>query len=376
MKNSEMASLATWLTEPLGAEVARSVERLRAAPDVNHVALMPDVHLAKGVSIGTVVATERLIYPAAVGSDIGCGMAALALDVQASAIADERSAAQVLALLHECIPINKHRGKQQLPPSLATADLTDERLQRVAARDCRVQLGTLGRGNHFFEFQVDQEGQLWMLVHSGSRGVGQQIATWHLGLTVGGADGLAGIDAHSERGRAYLSDVGWARRYAAASRLAMLRAVAQAMYERFGANADWNSLIHSDHNHVAFEEHDGKSWWVHRKGAESARAGEPGIVPGSMGAATFHATGRGCRAALASCSHGAGRKLSRTDARRQISSKQFARQVGRLWYDHRRTATLRDEAPAAYKDIRQVMKAQRELLRIVRQLQPVLTYKG
>jgi tRNA-splicing ligase RtcB len=156
----------------------------------------------------------------------------------------------------------------------------------------------------------------------------------------------------------------------------MFVAVAALMQRLFGINADRSSLIHCDHNHVQPESHAGNLFWLHRKGAQSAQSDEPGIVPGSMGTASFHTSGRGCASSLTSCSHGAGRRLSRTAARREVSGKDFARQVRKLWYDHRLADQLRDEAPAAYKDIRQVMKAQRELVRIIRELRPLLTYKG
>ena len=188
--------------------------------------------------------------------------------------------------------------------------------------------------------------------------------------------GATNLSASDDSGRSYLADVEWARAYARENRLAMLRAVEQLMHQSFASLADWSSLIHCDHNHVQQEEHFGELFWIHRKGAQSARVDEPGIIPGSMGSASFHTRGRGCDDALMSCSHGAGRKLSRSEARRSVSEKAFARQLGDLWYDHRRSAKLRDEAPAAYKDIRAVMQAQRELARINRQLRPLLSYKG
>jgi tRNA-splicing ligase RtcB (3'-phosphate/5'-hydroxy nucleic acid ligase) len=156
----------------------------------------------------------------------------------------------------------------------------------------------------------------------------------------------------------------------------MLRAVEQLMQRLFSAAADGVSLLDCDHNHVQLEQHFGQPLWIHRKGAQSAALDEPGIVPGAMGAASFHTRGRGCAGALLSCSHGAGRRLSRSEARQSLSEKTFARQVGNLWYDVRRAGQLRDEAPGAYKDIRAVMRAQRDLARIERQLRPILSYKG
>lgn len=376
MSTASLAPLRAWLAEPLSTEVAQSVDRLRAAEGVKHVALMPDLHLASDVCVGAVLATERLVFPQAVGGDIGCGMAALAFDLEADAIDNEQAAGRLLAGLYAGVPsIRRHRA-EPLPEVLAANSLSDERLAKLAQRDGAVQLGTLGRGNHFLELQSDAAGQLWALVHSGSRAMGQAIAAHHLARGPAKRNGLVALDVDLEPGQAYLGDAQWASQYAAESRLQMLRAVEELLVQLCGAPADWNSLIQSDHNHVRAEAHDGRLLFVHRKGAQSARANEPGVVPGSMGAPTFHTLGRGCAESLASCSHGAGRRLSRTEARRAVSGKEFARQVGKLWYDHRRAARLRDEAPAAYKDIRSVMRAQQELAKVVRELGPLLSYKG
>jgi tRNA-splicing ligase RtcB len=376
MSNSHPAVLTAWLAEPLTPDIEQSVERLRYLDDVEHVAVMPDVHLAQDVCVGAVVATKELIYPAAVGGDIGCGMAALAFEAEATSVDNENAAGLILQRLYELVPGNKHRKTRDLPDSLKSLPLSDPRLQRIAARDGRVQLGTLGRGNHFLEFQADQDDRLWVLIHSGSRAMGQSITGHHLRNARYSAHGLQYLIAEENSGDSYLADVAWARAYARENRLGMLHAVEQLMQQSFGVLADWLSLRDCDHNHVQEEQHSGNLLWVHRKGAQSASADEPGIVPGSMGSASFHTFGRGCQDALMSCSHGAGRKLSRSEARQGVSEKAFTRQVGKLWFDHRRTPKLRDEAPAAYKDIRAVMQAQRELLCIERQLQPLLSYKG
>jgi tRNA-splicing ligase RtcB (3'-phosphate/5'-hydroxy nucleic acid ligase) len=376
MTNVTPAPLTMWLSHPLEPDVIQSVDRLRLSDDVRHVALMPDIHLANDVCIGAVVATERLIYPAAVGGDIGCGMIALAFETDASVIDNERAAARILAGLYEFVPSNKHAKAKELPASLTHVELSDGRLQKIAARDGRVQLGTLGRGNHFLEFQADQERRLWVMIHSGSRAVGQAVTDHHLGSASSAESGLKYLDMDEGDGQRYLADVHWARTYAAENRLAMLTAVVELVQRLFGIATDWDSLIHCDHNHMQRELHSGTTLWVHRKGAQSANSDEPGIIPGSMGTASFHTLGRGCADALMSCSHGAGRALSRSEARRAVNKKDFARQVGKLWYDHRQATKFRDEAPAAYKDIRQVMKVQRELTRIVRELRPLLTYKG
>jgi tRNA-splicing ligase RtcB len=365
--NESTATLRVWSAEPLTAEVARSAERLRHWDDVRHVVLLPDVHLANDVCVGAVVATTHRIYPAAVGSDIGCGMATVALDTTAELLEDERRAGRLLAALYRHVPSNRHATRRDLPLELESSPLSHPTLRTLSQRDGRVQLGTLGRGNHFLEFQVDADQRLWVTVHSGSRGVGQAITRHHTRECRPGS-GLVSLDAHSEAGQAYLADVDWGRRYASANRLAMLRAVEAILESEFATAVDWNTLIHSDHDHVRRE--------VHRKGAQPAAAGEAGIIPGSMGTATYHVEGRGCPEALQSCSHGAGRELSRSDARQSIGVGALERQMQGVWFDHRRSADLRDEAPSAYKNIEPVLRAQSDLVKIRRRLTPRLCYKG
>jgi tRNA-splicing ligase RtcB (3'-phosphate/5'-hydroxy nucleic acid ligase) len=253
MSESRQAGLKLWLTEPISSEIVKSVDRLRQMDDVQHVALMPDVHLAQDVCIGAVVATRQLIYPAAVGGDIGCGMAALAFDVAATSVDNERAAAHILKGLYEHIPGNKHRKPRDLPAELESLPLSDSHLRRLAQRDGRVQLGTLGRGNHFLEFQSDRDGQLWVLIHSGSRAMGQPITAHHVKNACRSSHGAANLIASDDSGRNYLADVEWARTYARENRLTMLRAVEHMMQQSFAVLADWSSLIHSDHNHVQRE---------------------------------------------------------------------------------------------------------------------------
>lgn len=373
--NESTATLRVWSAEPLTAEVARSAERLRHQADVRHVVLLPDVHLANDVCVGAVVATTHRIYPAAVGSDIGCGMATVALRATADLLDDELRAGRLLSELYRNVPSNRHSVRRDLPVELESSPLSHPTLRTLSQRDGRVQLGTLGRGNHFLEFQIDADQRLWVVVHSGSRGVGQAITRHHTRSARPGS-GLVSLDADSAAGQAYLADVDWGRRYAAENRLAMLRAVEAILEDEFATTLDWTTLIHSDHDHVRRECHFGESFWVHRKGAQPAAAGESGIIPGSMGTATFHVEGRGCPEALQSCSHGAGRELSRSDARQSIGVTAFERQLRGIWFDRRRSAALREEAPAAYKDIGQVLRAQGDLVKIRRRLEPRLSYKG
>jgi tRNA-splicing ligase RtcB (3'-phosphate/5'-hydroxy nucleic acid ligase) len=373
------ASMQQWLAGPLPQDVALSLDRLSRTDDVRYVAVMPDVHLSHDVCTGTALATSRLIYPHAVGSDIGCGMAALCFRCDASLLADERSAARLLAGLYKTVPAIRHARRtlrEKLPDHLSEKPLSSSTLEKLKTRDGRVEFATLGRGNHFLEFQADDEDQLWIMIHSGSRALGQAIHRHHLEEARPANTGLPFLEASSEPGAAYLADVEWACQYADANRAAMAEAVALLMEELFGIDADWESLIRCNHNHVRRETHGTELLWTHRKGAISAREGEPGIIPGSMGTASFHVTGRGCAAALCSSSHGAGRLLSRSEALRSISGRELERQMRHIWFDHRLVAKLRDEAPSAYKDIHAVMRAQCDLTRIVRKLRPILSYKG
>ena len=374
-KDAPLPPVRRWLAGPLPKDVEAALLKARRLPDVAYVAVMPDVHLAREVCVGTVLATTRTVYPAAVGGDIGCGIAAVAFDCGADVLATAPAAGRVLAALREAVPVNRHRQPCDLPRGLDEVALSHPRLDAVKRRDARVQFGTLGRGNHFLEFQSDEEGRLWLMVHSGSRAAGQAVRDHHVGLApervASGRVAVGLVDA-----RAYVADAEWARAYADANRRAMLDASAGVAAELFGARRLDETFVTCDHNHVRREAHFGRELWVHRKGAASARAGEPGIIPGSMGTASYLVEGRGNADSLCSSSHGAGRAMSRDEARRRVSTRELGRQLHGVWFDPRVAPALREEAPAAYKDIAAVMRAQRDLVRIVRKLTPVLSYKG
>jgi len=374
-----MTPFFTWLTEPLSPEVRVALKRLSQCQDVRHVAVMPDVHLARDVCIGTVLGTSRLLYPAAVGGDIGCGMSAMAFDAAADELMDRANAARLLAALYERVPANRHRSPRDLPVELSERPLSHASLEAIKRRDARVQLGTLGRGNHFLEFQADDEGRLWLMLHTGSRGIGQAIRDFHLERArqnIAASSPPVAIDSESPPGADYLADMDWALRYAPANRAAILAAVVEILDQRFDVRPIPESQIDCHHNFVRREDHSPGPLWVHRKGALSALDGEAGIIPGSMGSASFHVIGRGCPASLCSSSHGAGRAMSRDQARRTISPRELERQMHGIWFDHRMAQRLRDEAPQAYKNIHAVMRAQHDLTRVIRVLRPVVSYKG
>lgn len=379
MRAGQPAPIDMWVADPPDADVAKALERLARTDDIVRLAVMPDVHLAKDVCVGVALATESLLFPSAVGGDIGCGMAAIRLNCDGDVLSDERSVGQLLSQLYARIPITKHSAtgahdSEQGRPN--ERNLSHGSLEKRKSRDGVLQLGTLGRGNHFIEFQVDESDAVWLMVHSGSRAMGQAIQAHHLKNATPSSTGLRYLVAHSAGGEAYLNDVRWALDYASANREAMVDAVVEIMKHEHGVDADRTSFISCHHNFVDREDIDGRSLWVHRKGAISARAGEPGLVPGSMGTPSFHVRGRGCDRSLFSSSHGAGRVMSRSVARRSISVKALKRQMTHVWFDHRMARRLVDEAPSAYKDISAVMRAQNPLTRIVRKLRPVLSFKG
>lgn len=368
-----------WLTEPLSPEIQRALRRLQQSNDIQHIAVMPDIHLAHDVCIGTVVATEHLIYPDAVGGDIGCGMTTVQWETDASILSKERSAARLLQGLYSVIPTHKHSqttAPQTLPDDLIEQELSTSRLEKMKTREGRVQLGTLGRGNHFLEFQEGPNGALWTTIHSGSRAMGQAIRHQALKNASASATGLRFLHSQSPEGKAYLSNMEWALRYASANRAAMLQAVCKIMEQLFAISPAENTWLDCHHNHVCREEHEGRNLWVHRKGANAAQRGKPGIIPGSMGSPSFLVEGKGKSSALCSSSHGAGRTHSRTQARRTITPHSLNQQMKGVWFDQRLEKQLVEEAPSAYKDIRTVMRAQRDLVRITHTLHPILSFKG
>ena len=379
MSEASNAPVRSWLTAPMDHGVSEAIERLRRAPDVQQIAVMPDVHLSADVCIGVVVATSSLIYPQAVGGDIGCGMLAVGLDLEATALDIPRIAGQVLADLGWAVPTRRRnrRAIVSQPRDIASNTLSHSSLESVRRTEGATEFATLGSGNHFIEIQADEDGRLWLMVHSGSRALGQAIRDHHLARAQPVANRLRVLDAKSDAGAEYLHDASCARRFAAASRSAMAEEVGRVLARALGgARLLGETVITTDHNHISLERHGGRDLWVHRKGAMSARLGESGVLPGSMGSLSFHVEGRGHEEALCSSAHGAGRVLSRTLARAKVTEQALRRQMAGVWYDSRLSGKLRDEAPSAYKDIRAVLRAQKELVKVTRTLRPMLSYKG
>jgi tRNA-splicing ligase RtcB (3'-phosphate/5'-hydroxy nucleic acid ligase) len=365
-----MTVVQHWLSEPLSKDVSLALERLARAPGVRRIAVMPDVHLAEHVCVGTVVATEAVVYPQAVGGDVGCGMATLRLGGAADSLTSDR-AQQLLTALRNYVPVMR----QQKPQVIPELDLSSPELHRRVSRDARIQFGTVGRGNHFVELQVDEQQALWLAVHSGSRALGPVIREHHLQRAGPAKHGLLGLPSGAGA-EDYWRDHDAAQHYARCNRRAIAEQALRAIADVLGCDADWSTWFDVTHNFVRQEQHGEQGLWVHRKGACSARVGERGIIPGSMGTTTYHVEGRGCDAAMCSSSHGAGRRMPRGEAMRRITVRQLAADLQGVHYNQQQSHLLRDEAPAAYKDIHKVMRAQQDLVRITNRLQPVLSYKG
>lgn len=350
------------------------------------VALMPDAHVGIGATVGSVIATHGAIIPAAVGVDIGCGMAARRFDIREDQLPDNLY--RLHALIANVVPAGvgqAHDADQagfgehaDLPMFVRDSD----RLVHTAVS----QLGTLGSGNHFVELCIDEEQYVWIVLHSGSRGVGNKIAMHHIERARGlmrryfislDEPDLAYFVQGTEAFAEYLSDMTWAQDYAFENRRRMLTAVSAALMEAMEFAAfEITDEVQCHHNYTELEHHHGKDLYVTRKGAIRARTGDKGIIPGSMATGSYIVRGLGNERSYCSASHGAGRRMSRGQAKRTVTETQLrAAMLGKTWND-RDAKVLLDEAPAAYKPIEEVMAAQSDLVEVVHTLRQVLNYKG
>ena len=356
-----------------------------------HVAAMPDVHLGLGATIGSVVATKAALIPAAVGVDIGCGMAAMKTELTAEDLPD--SLAALRSAIEARIPVGFSRHDKASDGGIvATRDyiklaaqielpvtLRGQKQHDAVSR----QMGTLGGGNHFVEVCLDEDRAVWIMLHSGSRGIGNQIGRHFIELAKKDMRihhiNLANTDlAYLSEGTKHFDDywnvLEWCQRYARANRDEMLRLVVRAFRDVCLEPGETKELINCHHNYATIEHHYGKNVYVTRKGAIRARDGDPGIIPGSMGARSFIVRGKGNPESFNSCSHGAGRKMSRKKARAQFTSVDLANQT--VGVECRKDADVVDEIPAAYKDIDTVMANQEDLVEIVHTLKQVVCVKG
>lgn len=381
---------------PLEEQAHRQLQNMAALPFVGPwIAVMPDVHLGKGATVGSVVPTRGAIIPAAVGVDIGCGMAAVRTTLRAKDLPD--NLAQLRSSIERSVPVGNGPGgdHRRMPDSIETR-LTHsglvQRLEAIKAKHRKVrtdkvdrQIGTLGGGNHFIEICLDESDAVWVMLHSGSRGTGNLIGTYFierareqlahrvLGFHLPDKD-LAFFMEGEPLFDDYVEAVSWAQDYARHNREAMMSRVLHEMRQRLPRFQLEKMAVNCHHNYVQREMHGGESLLVTRKGAVSAREGELGIIPGSMGTCSYIVRGKGNADSFHSCSHGAGRVMSRTAARQNITLKQHREATAHV--ECRKDSAVIDESPAAYKSIDAVMAAQVDLVEVLHTLRQVVCIKG
>ncbi len=381
--------------EPDALQQLINVSRL---PILEHpLAVMPDVHFGRGATVGSVIATAHAVIPAAVGVDIGCGMNALRLSLNARDLPD--SLARVRSAIERAVPVgfeqhprSRIRGSAHARHGRYLSDRLDAivgkhpglmKMQRHFNSTWLCQLGTLGGGNHFIELCEDEAGRVWVLLHSGSRGIGNAIGRYFIAAArkdmgrhvhaLPDKD-LAYIKQGSTLFDDYIEAVEWGQDYALENRRLMMTLVLESIRPMLPPFKVADEAINCHHNYVAREYHFGKRLFIIRKGAIRAGKDELGIIPGSMGAKSYIVRGLGCETSYCSCAHGAGRRMSRTEARRRFNRHDLIQQTQGV--ECRKDRGVVDEIPGAYKDIDDVMDSQSDLVRIVHTLKQVLCVKG
>ncbi len=398
---SEGAPIKMWTRGvPVEDEAIEQLKRVAALPFIHGwVSVMPDVHWGMGATVGSVIPSKAAIVPAAVGVDIGCGMMAVRTSLRAEMLPDNLKA--IRSAIERAVPHGRtNRGGRgdrgawrNVPDPVAEAwrgledrfDKIKDKHRKIGRGNTAEHLGTLGTGNHFIELCLDESEQVWVMLHSGSRGVGNRIGRyfidaakremerWFIHLP---DENLAYIPEGSTLFWDYVQALSWAQDFAATNRAQMMRAVLAAMQgteelPEFEARLE---AINCHHNYVSKEAHFGEELYITRKGAVRARRGEMGIIPGSMGARSYIVRGLGNEDSFCSCSHGAGRKMSRTEAKKRFTVEQHAEATKGV--ECRKDADVIDETPAAYKSIEDVMAAQRDLVEVVHTLRQVVCVKG
>ena len=382
-------------------DAVAQVKNIASLPIVaGRVAIMPDVHLGKGATVGSVIPTRGAIIPAAVGVDIGCGMCAVRTMLTANDLPDSLS--KIRSAIEARVPVGfsahdkpvstHHDGLFGIALKRKGDELHDRYnalsiMDRVGKFDHKRvwnQVGTLGGGNHFVELCLDEKDHVWIMLHSGSRNVGKTIGETAIGMAREMAvkqdrhlpdRDLAWLDEGSAEFDEYVEGLRWSQEYAAHNRNLMLHAVLKSLRQEFWRDVGTSEhAVNCHHNYSSLEEHFGEQVWITRKGAVSARAGELGIIPGSMGARSFIVRGKGNADAYHSCSHGAGRRLSRNAAKRQFTIEDLRKQTQGV--ECRKDAGVLDEIPGAYKDIDAVMAAQADLVDVVHTLKQIMCIKG
>lgn len=355
-----------------------------------HIALMPDAHLGKGATVGSVIPTLGAIIPAAVGVDIGCGMIAVRTPLVAGDMPSQRRS--VREAIERVVPTsagayNTTVSREHTLARVAELEAAAEQARfdpGAYAGNWRLQLGTLGSGNHFIEVSLDESDRVWLFLHSGSRGVGNKIATHHIGVARRVAErywidlpdrDLAYLAEGTDEFWAYLRQLRWAQRFALLNREEMMDRVLACVAAWVGTDSlERVAEVNCHHNYTESERHFGKQVWLSRKGAIDASAGTWGLIPGSMGTASYVVVGKGNPVALNSAPHGAGRQFSRSAARRQFSVDDLRAAMDGIEY--RDTAAFVDEIPAAYKDIDQVMADASDLVEVRHVLRQLVNVKG
>ncbi|WP_278043130.1 RtcB family protein [Legionella busanensis] len=364
-----------------------------------HIAIMPDVHLGIGATVGSVIPTKKAVIPAAVGVDIGCGMIAMRTNLFAKDLPDDLY--KLRLAIEKTIPVGFDKWTEQTLPQPAI-NIWKDKLNKGylflrekhpsigPAKQAKhhsnpvSQLGTLGGGNHFIELCLDEQQQLWLMLHSGSRGIGNIIGTYFIELAKHDMQGALGQLpdrnlAYFTKGTKHFDDyfhaVNWAQNYAKCNRDIMLQILVQTVSNFLGIPIHTDLyVVNCHHNYVAEENHFGKQVYITRKGAVSAKKDELGIIPGSMGAKSFIVRGLGNQESFNSCSHGAGRVMSRHQAKKSISLAEH--KVATKSVECRKDKNILDESPAAYKNIDAVMKSQEDLVEILFTLKQILCVKG
>lgn len=395
---SETGIIKAWTQGVSVDEMAKvQLRNLASLPFVTpHVAVMPDVHVGIGATVGSVVPTKGAIIPAAVGVDIGCGMIAVRTDLTSKDLPD--SLAALRSSIERTVPhgrtMNGGRGDRgswgNIPEaSLKTWKALEPRFDaitfkhRALHRDNDAKhLGTLGTGNHFIELCLDKQDRVWVMLHSGSRGVGNRIGTYFIELAKRDMErhgpvpdkDLSYLVEGSQHFDDYVEAVAWAQDFARENRALMLDAVLKAMAHHFRPFSCSDEAVNCHHNYVSRETHFGEDLWVTRKGAVRAGKQDLGIIPGSMGTRSYIVRGKGNADSFCSCSHGAGRKYSRTQAKKLFTVADQEEQTRGI--ECRKDKDVIDEIPAAYKPIEDVIAAQSDLIEVVHELRQVLCVKG
>lgn len=377
-----------WATE-LDEHGRQEVDNICKLPFIHHhLALMPDAHGGKGMPIGGVLATKGVVIPNAVGVDIGCGMCAVKTNVRVEEVTQEVLRKKILRGIRKQIPLGMAHNKQAqpeeyMPQGFDTDSMTVIRRELTSAHK---QVGTLGGGNHFIEIQRDDEGWMWIMIHSGSRNLGKQVGDYYNDKAeslnrrwysvVPSEINLPFLPLKTDEFRQYWAEMEYCVAFALCNRSLMMQRIEEVIGDTL-SGAEFEPIINIAHNYAAWENHFGENCIVHRKGATLATAGTTGIIPGSQGTCSYITEGLGNPESFMSCSHGAGRRLSRTAARNELSLEEEIGRLERLGVIHAiRGRDDLDEAAGAYKNIDEVMAAQSDLVRIRTRLSPVAVIKG